>query len=137
MIFPFLHLLLPSLPFPSPSLHPSPLLLPSPPSLPPLLPSPPPLSSFPPSPPPFPSLSPQDITFLMPEFYNHIGYVDDRGMPLPPLDEECDMISFQTVAERSFSPDSAFDYIKSMHILHVHVCVWVNPSNVTDIINRT
>ena len=48
----------------------------------------------------------------MPDFYNHIGYVDDRGMPLPPLDEEGDEISFHSTVERSFSPDSTFDYHK-------------------------
>ncbi|CAI8029133.1 PAS domain-containing serine/threonine-protein kinase, partial [Geodia barretti] len=55
----------------------------------------------------------RDITFLMPEFYSHVGYVDDQGMPLPPLDEGSDDISFQSVAERSLSPDSAFDYLSS------------------------
>ena len=49
----------------------------------------------------------------MPEFYSHVGYVDDQGMPLPPLDEGSDDISFQSVAERSLSPDSAFDYLSS------------------------
>ena len=44
----------------------------------------------------------------MPDFYNHIGYIDEQGMPLPPLDDD---LSFQSVAERSLSPDSAFDYI--------------------------
>ena len=52
----------------------------------------------------------QDITFLIPEFYSHVGYIDDQGMPLPPVDDD---ISFQSVAERSLSPDSAFDYLSS------------------------
>ena len=33
-------------------------------------------------------LSPlQNITSLIPDFYNHIGYVDYSGMPFPPLSE--------------------------------------------------
>ena len=49
----------------------------------------------------------------MPEFYSHVGYVDDQGMPLPSLDEGSDDISFQSVDDHSLSPDSAFDYLSS------------------------
>lgn len=59
---------------------------------------------------------PQDITFLLPEFYQHIGYVDDRSMPLPPLDEE-DFL-FHSVAERSLSPDKASDFLKGKEDVH-------------------
>lgn len=52
----------------------------------------------------------QDITLLIPDFYNHINYVDDRNMPLPPLDEE---EVFHDVMERSFTPDSALEVIKN------------------------
>ena len=57
----------------------------------------------------------QDISFLMPEFYSHVGYTDDHGLPLPPLDDPNEEVSFQSVAERSLSPDSAFDYISGSH----------------------
>ena len=53
----------------------------------------------------------QDITFLLPDFYQHIGFVDDKSMPLPPVDEEEDDL-FHSVAERSFSPDRASDFLK-------------------------
>ena len=55
----------------------------------------------------------QDITLLIPDFYNHINYVDDRNMPLPPLDEE-DM--FPDVMERSVTPDSALELIKNWNL---------------------
>ncbi len=38
-------------------------------------------------------------------------YVDDHNLPLPPLDEE-DCL-FHSVAERSLSPDKAFEFKKS------------------------
>ena len=73
----------------------------------------------------------------MPDFYNHIGYIDDHGMPHPPLDDEEEEeedgdISFPPVAERSLSPDAAFEYTKSKAILNrLHVLLfrmWVGVS---------
>ena len=59
---------------------------------------------------PLPDIYPQDITFLIPDFYYHIGYVDDRNMPFPPIDEE-DCL-FHSAAEKSMSPDKVSDYAR-------------------------
>ena len=32
----------------------------------------------------------QHITYLLPEFYEHLDVIDDGSMPLPPLDDEDD-----------------------------------------------
>ncbi len=53
----------------------------------------------------------QDITFLIPEFYSAINYVDESGIPLPPLDEDQEDL-FHSVIERSFSPERAYDLIQ-------------------------
>lgn len=61
----------------------------------------------------YPTKRMQDITYLIPEFYNHINYVDDRNMPLPPLDEE---EIFHDVMEHSFTPDSAVELMKNWNL---------------------